>query len=90
MVIQPILNTLRFGGGFTSWGQPFRLKHIVTGRYLGIKTVGITRTINDTAETETKQRSVLYLVDPKRADKETTAFRFIKTTVRPSHAINGY
>ncbi len=27
----------RFGGGFTSWGQPFRLKHLVTGKYLAVK-----------------------------------------------------
>ncbi len=27
----------RFGGGFTSWTQPFRLKHLSTGRYLAVK-----------------------------------------------------
>lgn len=28
----------RFGGGFTSWTQAFRLKHLVTGRYLAVNT----------------------------------------------------
>ena len=29
----------RFGGGFTEWGQPFRLRHVVTGRFLGVRLV---------------------------------------------------
>ncbi len=41
LFILVILTSLcRFGGGFTSWGQPFRLKHLVTGKYLAVKTRG--------------------------------------------------
>ena len=29
----------RFGGGFTEWRQPFRLRHVVTGRFLGVRPV---------------------------------------------------
>ena len=29
----------RFGGGFTEWSQPFRLRHMVTGRFLGVKSI---------------------------------------------------
>ena len=29
----------RFGGGFTGWRQPFRLRHVVTGKFLGVKVV---------------------------------------------------
>ena len=85
----------RFGGGFTSWGQPFRLKHLVTGKYLGVKVgvrsceggggVTVMRSKSEAygggkGEGECK-RQVVCLLDQSQANKDNTAFCFSKASV---------
>lgn len=57
----------RFGGAFTAWGQRFRLRHMTSGKYLGI--------IRDA------QRLSIKLVDQQSASVESTAFCFTTAKV---------
>lgn len=68
----------RFGGGFTSWGQPFRLRHIVTGKFLGVKVVGGCTE----GATEGKEKYSVALLDPSEASKEASAFCFTNFTIK--------
>ncbi|XP_065916546.1 ryanodine receptor 2-like isoform X2 [Dysidea avara] len=60
------LTKMRFGGQFTEWGQPFRLRHVVTGDYLGIA-----------KEDDNK----LTLLPPSKAELKLTRFRFRQSLV---------
>ncbi len=77
----------RFGGGFTSWGQPFRLCHLITGKFLGIKHEGkeSERLVLGEGASESLKNSnsktLVALLNPSEASRNATAFCFVKSAV---------
>ena len=81
----------RFGGGFTGWGQPFRLRHVVTGKFLGVKVVqrkNVTCSVGEGAKEESEltdnvagKKHVVSLLEPSEATFKTSAFCFFNTAV---------
>ena len=74
----------RFGGGFTSWRQPFRLRHVVTGKFLGVRVVkrcegGCEGVVEGKAR---EDRYCITLLDPSEASVEMSAFCFTNSMVR--------
>ena len=73
---------VRFGGGFTSWCQPFRLCHVVTGKYLGVRCEGCdVGGMESSITRKTKPKQIVTLFDPCEASKSATAFCFRKSSV---------
>ena len=87
----------RFGGGFTEWGQPFRLRHVVTGKFLGVKSVcrancpssGVSEEgreegsegRKDSLAGVNESRCVAVLLEPRDASFKNSAFCFTNATV---------
>ena len=91
LVLSPSLP--RFGGGFTSWGQAFRLRHLITGKFLGFKLEGSDgdRDFYGSSSATTgrgskgKLTNQLVLLSPSKASKDVSAFCFVNSTV--SHVV---
>ena len=76
------------------WGQPFRLRHMATGKFLGISGspacggCGFEDEQESLMSLETKSKKKrkkyqqLTLISADKATKETTAFCFSKSNVR--------
>ena len=88
--------TCRFGGGFTGWREPFRLRHVVTGKFLGVKVIQPTDCAGGCtgrggeeegggSELQGKKCRVV-LLDPSKATFKASAFCFSDTTV--SYGVN--
>ena len=86
--------TRRFGGGFTGWREPFRLRHVVTGKFLGVKVIQPTdgscagETTGRGGEEEEGggrelqgKRYKVTLLDPSKATFKASAFCFSDATV---------
>ncbi len=83
----------RFGGGFTAWGQAFRLRHLLTGMFLGVTTeelssldkeavMGLSLSLVGKPGSAVKQRGFkVALFCPENATRDTTAFCFVNSTV---------
>ena len=81
-MVESFCSTRRYGGGFTSWGQPFRLRHLVTGRFLGVKLEkGNELQSGSSSPGKNSSRKVVALLSPSEASDSATAFRFVKSAV---------
>ena len=89
-------HTIRYGGGFVSWGQQFRLRHMATGMFLGVTTRDGSNFDECCAEDESgwslqdpsrsiqqrkRRQQQLTLFGPNEATKDVTAFCFSKANV---------
>ena len=88
---------IRFGGGFTGWEQPFRLRHVVTGKFLGVKTIrrpdgagtgvggggggGGGGGEQGGGQGKVEERHTVVLLDPTEATVKASAFCFLDATV---------
>ena len=84
----------RFGGGFTEWRQPFRLRHMVTGKFLGVKVVhrtdgscvggreGRGGEEGEGLKGKIEKRHTVALLEPSEATFRASAFCFSDATVR--------
>ena len=75
-----------------SWGQPFRLRHMATGKFLGVRSdasAGCCGGEESGRGTEGKSRRrkkphQLILLGPDQASKEATTFHFSTANVSPA------
>ena len=82
----------RFGGQFTEWGQPFRLRHVVTGKLY--KRCDRHRQFNclcflctgDYLGIAKEDDNKLTLLPASKAELKLTRFRFRQSLVRSAQA----
>ena len=95
-MVPTMLCPYRFGGGFTGWGQPFRLRHVVTGKFLGVKVLqrkNVTCSVGNEgmgegAKEESEltdnvagKKHVVSLLEPSEATFKASAFCFSNAAV---------
>ena len=75
----------RFGGQFTEWGQPFRLRHVVTGNVLIYQTLCVISShLTGRYLGTIDENDKLTLLPSKHAKLAKTLFRFRQSLVSTS------